>query len=627
MSQKINNLIKQAMTFFNQGKMSESKKIFTEIIQLDPDNFIALNAMGVVLGSEGSHKEAANFFFRALEKNPNNISVIFNLANSLNMNGDYLQALPLHEKANKLKPKNSEILMNYGKCLFSLKEYDKAITVFQEMENLKKNLYEVWFNIGTIKLYQELYDESLDFIAKAIAVDEKKPEPWVTRGRALLYKKEDQEAINSFLKAIELQCSNLDAVYNYISVAYLSLNNHNINAEYSKSIEYAKKALEINENNYKALNNLALSYIYELQAEKSVLLLEKAKSIKPDYYITFLNLGLAYKYLNIFSKAEENFELSLKFGPNHFKHFFNLGEVLLCQNKFSGWKYYENRKKKRPKRTHFSKPIWKPGMGYEKILIWMEQGIGDSIVFSSILTDLIKQFNKVYLLMDDRLIDIYKNTFPEIEMIKWSDEVDESLFDYHLSLCSLGQYFRLNIDDFTNKHLLFKVKTNPLFESKSKKFKCGISWGSINPEIGSAKSMSLEALKKIIDIDEIDFFSIQYDDQDNQIEEFNKNNKNHILKIPNLDVRNDLYGLSQFILSCDFVITISNSNAHLAAALGKPTFLLLSKGVGRLWYWENDHEGKNLWYPTIEKFEQELQGDWQIPINNLISKLQNMINS
>ena len=62
MSQKINNLIKQAMTFFNQGKMSESKKIFTEIIQLDPDNFIALNAMGVLLGSEGSHKEATIFF-------------------------------------------------------------------------------------------------------------------------------------------------------------------------------------------------------------------------------------------------------------------------------------------------------------------------------------------------------------------------------------------------------------------------------------------------------------------------------------------------------------------------------------------------------------------------------------
>ena len=53
------------------------------------------------------------------------------------------------------------------------------------------------------------------------------------------------------------------------------------------------------------------------------------------------------------------------------------------------------------------------------------------------------------------------------------------------------------------------------------------------------------------------------------------------------------------IRACDVVVTISNTTAHLADALGKPTLLMLPTGVARHWYW---HEGRSdsPWYPTIE---------------------------
>ena len=73
--------------------------------------------------------------------------------------------------------------------------------------------------------------------------------------------------------------------------------------------------------------------------------------------------------------------------------------------------------------------------------------------------------------------------------------------------------------------------------------------------------------------------------------------------------------------TCDFIISTSNTNAHLAGALGKPLFLLLPKEYGRLWYWDNDFNGKNLWYPCIKKFSQKIQGKWDEPINDLLEEI------
>ena len=76
---------------------------------------------------------------------------------------------------------------------------------------------------------------------------------------------------------------------------------------------------------------------------------------------------------------------------------------------------------------------------------------------------------------------------------------------------------------------------------------------------------------------------------------------------------------------CDFVITVSNTNAHISGALGKKTFLLLPKGRGRLWYWTSKNSVSN-WYPTIEVIEQFVVGSWETAINKFSIKLKGKIN-
>jgi ADP-heptose:LPS heptosyltransferase len=123
-------------------------------------------------------------------------------------------------------------------------------------------------------------------------------------------------------------------------------------------------------------------------------------------------------------------------------------------------------------------------------------------------------------------------------------------------------------------------------------------------------------LKPILSISNISFIDLQYNDTNVERENFYKNNGIKIDKIKELDNFNDINGITSLIDICDFVITVSNSNAHLSGALGKETFLLLPKGKGKLWYWTSQNY-KSVWYPSIQIVEQEEPGCWDKAIIKL----------
>ena len=94
-----------------------------------------------------------------------------------------------------------------------------------------------------------------------------------------------------------------------------------------------------------------------------------------------------------------------------------------------------------------------------------------------------------------------------------------------------------------------------------------------------------------------------------------------IKKPEDVDTYNDIYGLMQFIKSCDFVVSISNTNAHLAGAMGVPTYLLLSKGAGALWYWCNEKMEIIFGIHQSKKFQQTDYVSWESPINDIIESI------
>ena len=408
------------------------------------------------------------------------------------------------------------------------------------------------------------------------------------------------------------------------------------------SIFYYLKSIELDKTyigSYIALGSIYLdknenSLAHEMFKKASVIANNtlQSKELMNIDEIALNDIGTLYSILGDFSKAEKSLKiLNEKYSSNpSYKMLFS--EILLSRGKFEdGWNYYDSRfnyysdERKIVNFKNFSKPIWDPSLGNETILIWGEQGLGDQILYSTILKDFITKFKKVYLMVDQRLINFLSSFNYGIKILGLNDDLNEQFFDYHIPLGSIAKYCRKNITDFKSINQKSFDKTNWKKISTHRKLKCAISWKSVNSFKSKYKSMKLKDLNKVLSNPNIDFYNIQYTDETDELNELNKD-YNISLKNPDgLDSFNDIDKLIKFINDCDFVITTSNTNAHLSGILNKPTFILLPKIYGTWWYWHNEYKNKNIWYPSVKVFYQKEIGDWPSAVDSLNEHIQKVI--
>ena len=101
--------------------------------------------------------------------------------------------------------------------------------------------------------------------------------------------------------------------------------------------------------------------------------------------------------------------------------------------------------------------------------------------------------------------------------------------------------------------------------------------------------------------------NLQYGDVDKEIREFEEQTGIKIIQCGSVDNREDLDGLAALIEACDLVVSTSNVTVHLAGALGKDGFVLLSYIHG--FWWLRDRED-SIWYPSLKIFRQKKFQDW-----------------
>ena len=168
----------------------------------------------------------------------------------------------------------------------------------------------------------------------------------------------------------------------------------------------------------------------------------------------------------------------------------------------------------------------------------------------------------------------------------------------------------------SDKNLTNKLKS----KLPKNKIICGISWSSKNISLGENKSINLKKLKKILLLPNIAFVDLQYGDTKEEKENILSKYGIEILTIEEIDNYNDIFGLASLISCCDYVLTISNTTAHLSGSLGVRTMLMLPKGKGNLWYWSSDNF-QSLWYQSIDIYRQLISSSWDEVINKISLKL------
>ena len=647
--------IGQAIELLQSGNLALAEKKLKYLLEKNKDNPLVMEVLSAVYLAQNKKSQAINLLRKLVIKNSQSTSILFNIAKALDESNEYGEALKYYQQLLTLEPDHIDGLLSYSKCLIEINRLEEASFYIKKLLEKIPNYKPALINLGVIYKKNGHYEQAIKIADKLLEQDPSLAEVYSNKGGALYSLKRYAESIIEFNKALEIKPNFEDALVNKANALFalgnyknaiiefnklLSIKPNELNGllgkgnslnemgEYQEAITEFEKAIKINPNLDLAMAGKGNALIELGNYEAGLKELSNALKINPSLEVAKLNQLVAHIYQKNDNEVLRLFENLHDSNKENSEFLFRYSLYCLLQKKFSeGWLLYEKRFDTKGYKTFVPKtiPLWKKINFNTKLLIIGDQGIGDQILFSSMLNEVDSSIKKT-LLINRKLKKIYQRSFPDINLLDENTTIVEKEFDGYIYLSSLGQFFRPDINSFENLSSSYLVDDKTLTQTLKNKIKfnkkaiCGISWKSTNTKLGSQKNLTLEEMISIFNLD-INFVNLQYGDVKEEIENFRKTHHIPLEYIDNINLYEDVDAALSIINSCDFIITTSNTTAHLAGAIGKETLVLVPYSRGRLWYW-NSSDGKCLWYPTITIFEQQKDGDWSVPLLNIKQYIQ-----
>lgn len=411
----------------------------------------------------------------------------------------------------------------------------------------------------------------------------------------------------------------------YIACTHMKMGHHAL------AILLYKQAIDFRKDFVAAINNLG--YVYKKEGmfeetkrcfEEVIRIVEEGKQEIPDsdkaeYYTNFGSLMIANGTPR---KAIEYFDRAASISDHGALNKWNRSLAYLELGDYErGFLDYEqgDRSDLKSRRTYGKEnlPDW-DGTPGKRIIVYGEQGIGDEIMFSSMLPDAIRDCT-VILDAHPRLADLFRLNYPgiavygtrktEIKQIGW---IKYHEFDSKIAIGSLAKYYRKKEEDFPKTPFLkcdpaISAKYRTILANMGNRPKIGISWkGGIKSTNSMHRQIPLESWAGILAID-ADFISLQYHrDIGEEVRKFEGEygaKLNHWQTV--LDDYDETAGL---VDNLDLIISVPQSVVHLAAAMGKTVWQLSPFRA----MWQVGPYGREMpWYAATENFWQGDDCQWE----------------
>lgn len=552
----------------------------------------------------------------------NEINQLLNKVSSEIKNKHYQSAQLNLERILKLDPSSSQAIYLSSIIAAETNHLQTAaelglISVRLSPENIEFREHYAW-----VLKKLNLIDKAIAIISEGIHLNPSVAIFFKIRGNNYLANKDYENAINDLNHSIKLGIKT-NEIFNSLGVAHAAI------GDYQSAIASYKKAIELKPDNAISYSNLAVVYRALNEYEIAEQLIKQAISLDSNQATFYSNLSSIQNDQNKFQEAIKSLKIALSIKSDYPDALYNLGLLYLSQGEFLyAWDHYDYRwmvESFQSTRFEINKPFLNKFQFAENLIILGEQGLGDQILFCSILQQIGDIARTSHVLLDKRLTSLLQRSYPSVNFIK---NIDFSVnYEHQIYLASLGKFFIESNNDlskFARPYLKHnKERTDHIKNSlnQQNKILCGISWKSAVKKIGKNKSFSLNDLLPLLSLPNIQFVSLQYGDVSGEINEFYKLHGIKILECETVDNTQDIDGLASLIEACDFVVTCSNTTTHIVGGLGKECYLMTPSNAGSLWYWGNVKDGKSLWYPSIEVFKQPSLNDWAGAINLVVDKI------
>ena len=666
-----------ALEHHQRGRLAEAERIYRQILDLDPRHADSLHLLGVLAHQVGRDDAAVDLIGAAITLDKRQAAYHSNLGTALQAQGRLEEAADSYHHALALKPDLAEAQMNLGAVYESLGKREMAEAHLRRALALRPDLAEVHVNLGNILQAQGKFDEAVASQERALALKPEFAEAWINHANALQAQGKLDSAVASYRRALALKPGwaelhgNLantllaqnkledaeacyaqaltlkpefaEAWYNLgnLRQAQNELDTPGNSGKQSKLLEAVacyRRALQLKPHLPEAHYNLGNTLHTLERLNEAAASFERALALRPEYAEAHYNLGCVFEDLGRLDEALRSIALALEIKPDYPQASFGQALAQLRSGDFAtGWRNYECRWRSPDHDTPwrpYPQPLWRGEQlttetQPARLLLWGEQGVGDEIQFAGLIPEAIRTGNRITLDCDARLKPLFARTFPEVEVVSGFGpaEAQAAAIAAHLPTGSLPGLFRTT-------EAAFAATKSPYLQAdpeERERFRAhygdgrrliGLAWHTKNQKTGRKRSIGLKSFAPLFALAGIRWISLQYGDFD-ALEEQAAAAGAPLLIDRTVD---QFAGMDRFaaqVAAMDQVITIDNSTAHLAGALGRPVWLLAPFAAD--WRWL-EKRSDSPWYPTLRLFRQPRPGDWQSVLESVESALTGTLN-
>jgi tetratricopeptide (TPR) repeat protein len=570
------------------GRFLDAQVCCQQALAADLNHADALHLMGLLSFQAQQFDHAVEWFSRAIRRNPKT-DYLLNLGSALKQAGRLEEALQVFDKTIQLKPDDPLLWCRFASILVALGRNAEALLSYQHALKLDPHHWEAAYHCGELLHRSARFEEALSYFDRC---DEWRPDHVRTlqaRARCLRALKRFEECLAENVRAHALDPA--DPI---------------------------------------SCNNVGSTLLSLDRPDDALRWFDEALALQPNSGEVLLNKASALAQLVRFDEAMVIYERAVASDPNDHNSAWNLAVLqLLTGNLEAGWRGHEALRWWRlpdPAYPKFSAPMWR---GHEPVAgktlaVWQDEGLGDTIQFARYVPLLAARGARVILVVEPPLHSLLSRLNGVSQCLPKLPETRLPPVDFHAPIYSLPVAFETRLDSIPSSESYLPVPGADQVQAWENrlgphdKLRVGLVWsGSPGHPNDHSRSIPFRMLSGLLDVD-AKFVSLQKDPRAQDVEPLRER--------PDIvDLTADLTDLAATaaLASClDLVIAVDTAVAHLAAALGRPAWIILPYTPDFRWLLDRNDSP---WYPTVRLFRQSKRGEYGSVIEWVRSELQKMV--
>ena len=557
-------LFARAQGLHQAGRAEEARALYEQVLGADPRHAEALHLLGYLWFQKGDAGRALDLIGRAIALQPNNPGYRYNRGLILQQAGHLADAAEDFRQVAALQPADGGAWESLGETLLTLGRAEQALTAYDRAIALRPGEAALRSNQGVALRRLGRLDEALAAQDKALALDPRYAEGWSNRGNVL----KDLDRLDDALES------------------------------YDRALQFAPRMVEAAVNRANVLRDLA-------RLPEALADYDRAIALQPAYPEAHHHRAILSMDLQRPAEAVAGFDRAIALRPEGYPEAeIARAMALLLGGDFArGWPAYERRALAPPVRGT-------PWLGGEPIdgktvLVWAEQGLGDTIQFCRYAPALAQRGARVMLQVQPPLVALLRS-LPAVEVI--GADQPPPPFDHHTPLLSLPLVlgFAPAATYLQPDPAKVQAWTGRLGPSDRKRV--GLVWsGASGHRNDRHRSLPLDRLLAALPRG-FDYVSLQKD-----IRRADRATLDVHAEVRHCGAElTDFSDTAALVSLMDVVVSVDTSVAHLAGALGKDTRVLLAR-IGQDWRWLT-RRADSPWYPSMRLYRQGEDCGWDAPL-------------